>query len=315
MNSARFFTCWLLTAAAAASCGGDPAEGPPARGALGSGDALVGSGTGPTERTDYDPPPGFATAELGGWQLAEPFESDLPAEAAPSASASEACGEVILGVVRDFDAALDPGGHPDFERETPDGETVTLHLVEDELGSDRKPVYTGRCERPGVTPGCPNGAQTTDAAHFDEWYRYAPGVNQPHAIRFWLEKNGTNSTFESHTFFPLDGAGLGNRGRAHNFHFTTEVHLEFRYQGGEVFTFIGDDDVWVFINGQLVVDLGGLHSEASGTVALDDAVKWLGLSKGETYPLELFHAERHTEDSNFRVDANFQFTRCGTIIR
>ncbi|HET9933457.1 MAG TPA: fibro-slime domain-containing protein, partial [Polyangiaceae bacterium] len=97
---------------------------------------------------------------------------------------------------------------------------------------------------------------------------------------------------------------FGNQGYSHNFHFTLATKLDFRYVGGEVFRFRGDDDLWVFINKKLAIDLGGLHQSASGEVALDVAASKLGLVRGQEYPLHLFFAERHTIDSNFSIETS-----------
>jgi fibro-slime domain-containing protein len=121
-------------------------------------------------------------------------------------------------------------------------------------------------------------------------------------------------TFHSNAFFPLDGEGFGNERNNHNYHFTTELHTTFTYQGGERFTFIGDDDVFVYINGLLAIDLGGVHPAITGDVRLDDAAADLGIEVGQSYNLDLFHAERHTIDSNFRIDTTMKFDNCGYVV-
>src|SRR5262249_32953101 len=74
----------------------------------------------------------------------------------------------------------------------------------------------------------------------------------------------------------------------------------FTYKGNESLSFYGDDDVWVFVNGKLVVDLGGLHPQKTGTVTLTGAAA-AGLVVGQVYEVDLFHAERHTYNSNYKL--------------
>jgi fibro-slime domain-containing protein len=259
---------------------------------------------------------GFTPADTGGWKLGPEAMGEVP----PTGVSNEgkSC-DALVAVVRDF-KGVDENGHPDFQAY--EGDDATKGLVADMLGSDRKPVYASKCEAGSTSGNCPWGPQTTSKMDFDQWYRFADGVNKPYLLYFQFMTDPTSgqATFSSNRFFPLDGAGWGDSGqdadgKTHNFGFTTELHTKFKYGGGETFTFTGDDDLWVFINDRLALDLGGLHPEVMGTVDLDAAAATLGIEKGKVYSMDLFHAERHTDASNFQVQTNFVFTDCGTVIK
>jgi fibro-slime domain-containing protein len=258
-----------------------------------TGDGGSNGGPGPAPGTL---PAGFAKADVGGYLLGDPITDDKgSASAGAPASGTDGCGTLILAVIRDFKS-----DHPDFEKAvaSEDG------LVESKLGADRKPVFAHADKTTTVS-----GPES-----FNQWYRNVAGVNQPFVLKvFFAPQNGTTS-FQSKAFFPLDGKGFGNEGNNHNFHFTTEIHTQFRYNGGEVFNFTGDDDVWIFIDNQLLVDLGGVHGAKSAMVDVDMKAATLGLEKGKVYPFDMFQAERHTSESNFRADTNLDFVDCGTIV-
>ena len=87
-----------------------------------------------------------------------------------------------------------------------------------------------------------------------------------------------------------------------NFSFTSELRYPFTYQGGEVFSFTGDDDVWVFVNGTLAVDLGGIHQAITNSITLNPAAAaTYGLTAGGMYEIALFQAERHVSQSNYKL--------------
>jgi fibro-slime domain-containing protein len=254
-------------------------------------------------------PADFTRTDVGAFKLGDPLATGAsdPGIATPSTGCNR-----VTGMVRDLRGLNEANGHPDFEHF--EGYGPTTGMVADALGPDHKPAYTGRCESPSNPNKCTSGQQTTSKAAFEQWYRTVAGVNLAYALEFIFEPNGSTRTFQSYAYFPLDGKGFGNGPNAHNYGFSTELHTKFRYDGGERFTFTGDDDLWVFINGKLALDLGGLHQQLTGTIDMDAMASALGLARGETYDLELFHAERHTFESNFRVDTNFGFSNCGYII-
>jgi fibro-slime domain-containing protein len=96
------------------------------------------------------------------------------------------------------------------------------------------------------------------------------------------------------------------RRKLHNFSFTSEVRYWFKYDASRTLNldFVGDDDVWVFINGKLAVDLGGIKTPVEGAVTLDPATIAslnLGLQSGNVYEIAVFQTERQTTGSSYKL--------------
>jgi fibro-slime domain-containing protein len=160
----------------------------------------------------------------------------------------------LNATVRDFEAS-----HPNFQNQCQPSCGVYTGLVGSTLGSDRKPVHVG-------------GTTLTNATDFNQWYNDVSGVNQTFTTSLTATETSPGTgidTYSNSSYFPINGQGFNSGFFCNNFHFTTEINSQFTYALGQSFSFIGDDDVWVFINDQLVVDLSGVHSSASGSVDID----------------------------------------------
>ena len=252
----------------------------------------------------------------------------------------------VTGIVRDFKERTDAhGGHPDFENRPDKGFARYSGNIAPVLGEDGTPVFTGDGRKVAsqwrdsehrqisyllydADLGDHEGNWSvfsqggiTSADSFEQWYRDVPGVNISAVLTLTLvRQDDGHYVFDDRAdpkyaslggFFPIEDQLFGNPGGSpdRNFHFTFELHMEFEYDadGDQDFMFIGDDDVWVFIDGKLVIDLGGVHAAHDQYVDLNR----LDLVDGETYSIAFFFAERHRTQSNFRLETNIPLRTTG----
>ncbi|XP_060077614.1 uncharacterized protein LOC132557141 [Ylistrum balloti] len=176
---------------------------------------------------------------------------------------------------------------------------------------------------------------------FSSWFVDNPPTNLAVEDFITLTMIGTvppTHRYETYAFFPVDGAGLGDNqkdcfGEYHNFGFTSAIRAGFVYQGiqNETIAVGGGDDLWVFINDVLVLEVISRKSDilcnmidiypasaaggatitpqtgiiVSGQCVITQQIPtesvFLEMTVGERYRMSIFHAERLTCSSSLYI--------------
>ena len=134
-----------------------------------------------------------------------------------------------------------------------------------------------------------------------------------------------DDTASSLQFYPIDGLGYdailgdttdktntsgnGVRPEHPNGSYTLRGEAQFVYQDNLYFEFSGDDDVYMYVNGVLALDLGGAHGICTKRVNLKDVATKCHLTPGEVATFTFFYMERNSDASNFKIETNMELVQ------
>ena len=151
--------------------------------------------------------------------------------------------------------------------------------------------------------------------------------------------DSASSDKRTHGFFPFNETSTPCKASKYNYGFGTKLEFKFRLtDNGTVvgtdgkehpikFNFSGDDDVWVYVDGNLALDVGGAHGKVTGQIDFKNKIATVSKTKvsqgsptegndtrsefkikgsnSDEHTLTMFYMERGMWESNMKVSFNF----------
>lgn len=126
------------------------------------------------------------------------------------------------------------------------------------------------------------------------------------------DQNGKILTTEGAGFYPLENErkfSYENSEKAQNYFFGMRYDVLFKigdYVGPMNYEFTGDDDLWVLLDGKVVLDLGGIHQAAGETVDIWEKLEKTAdqltpEEKEKEHTLTVLYMERGAGESNCKM--------------
>lgn len=134
------------------------------------------------------------------------------------------------------------------------------------------------------------------------------GRSSTDGLTGYYNDRGGYSGFDGKKLYPVS-----DDGQAHNnmfgMQYTVEFELTEDYVGPLEYYFFGDDDMWVFLDGRLVCDIGGVHSSVGAYVNL-----WDYIAKGDAgkHTLKFYYTERGLSGSTCYMQFTLPSVSSGT---
>ena len=228
---------------------------------------------------------------------------------------------VLYGTMRDFRGRLDVGGHSDFGLSS--AQPFQSWVVGSRLDRDGKPVVA----RPPATGSSSQRAIASEAS-FATWFRDTPGQNlsRPRALHISRVPSYGHTQADPRWVYGWSVGGLGIDGGScymDTFDFVPGsrfgVNLSWTAEFGCSFVYRQDKaqwlhvsaacDVLVYLDGRLLIDIGGRSQPTASSVDLNSVAASLGLVDQRPYELKIFVANRRAGVlPNFQLWMNFPFS-------